>query len=968
MTYVWTPSFGLSSDTVLSPLATAYSSIDYILTASAGSCTSRDTATIFISRGDSIYQTRLICPAHSVIVGSSVYTTTGLYRDTLMSLRGCRDSLVVSNVILTSSVVVDQTISLCPGGSYRINAHTYSTAGLYHDTIVIPGSCDSIVNTTLIILPTSSHTVNATICSNQTYLFNGVLRNVTGTYLDTFVNYVGCDSIETLNLTVNRTTTATISAAICPGGSYLFNGVLRTVAGSYLDTFSNSVACDSVVTLNLTVLPTSVATISASICPGGSYVFNGVVLTVAGTYLDTLVNYVGCDSFLTLNLSARATSTGSITTSICPGGSFIFNGSVVTTAGTYLDTLTNAAGCDSVVTLNLTIRPTSTGTITTSICAGRSYLFNGINRTAAGVYLDTFANYVGCDSVVTLNLSIRPTSTGTISASICSGTSYLFNGVNRTLAGAYLDTFTNYVGCDSVVTLNLTVLPTSSRAFSVNLCPGGSYFYNGVNRTVTGTYLDTFTNYLGCDSVVTLNLLIYAPVTRTQNITICNPATIIVGSHTYSSAGTFKDTFVNYVGCDSVVTTNLTVNYPINVTLKPIICEGSSFVVGSHAYTTTGVYLDTLRTYLGCDSFILTNLMVNPITYGAQSFVLCLGQSVRVGSHLYSTDGIYSDTLVNAYGCDSVLITDIVVKRPVIFVIDTSICTGNTYDGTIYTTEAHFADTITSSIGCDSFITQTNIYIIPDPALVTSRDVTICERTITALTAMGGNGVYVWSPDIALSCTTCSITNASPSVNTLYTVSTHGCNGNLLTGNILVSVQPAPFIQVLSTDTCVYIGQKIQLNSTYDTTSKNSHINWEAGGRVLCTDCPVLQLVPFINGYHYAIITDSVGCVSVDSFEVCIKTECPDSSLEVPNYMTPNGDGSNDRLTIRNPENIPIVFLRIFDRWGTMLYEEYSTTPSWDGRIGGDKVASPGVYVYYIESRCATSGNMIKTGNITILE
>ena len=1019
MTYVWTPSLGLSSDTVLSPLATAYSSVDYVITANAGSCTARDTATIFISRGDSIYQTRLICPAHSVLVGTSVYTATGLYRDTLVSLRGCRDSLVVSNVILTSSVVTDQTISLCPGITYRINSHTYSTAGIYHDTIIIPGSCDSIVNTTLIILPTSSHTVNATICSNQTYLFNGVLRNVTGTYLDTFVNYVGCDSIETLNLTVNRTTTATISAAICPGGSYLFNGILRTVAGSYLDTFSNSVACDSVVTLNLTVLststgtitasicpggsymfngvsrtvagsyldtltnnigcdsfltlnlsilPTSTGTVTTSICPGGSYVFNGVALTAAGTYLDTLVNYVGCDSVLTLNLSLRATSTGSITTSICPGGSFIFNGIARTAAGTYLDTLTNAVGCDSFLTLNLSIRPTSTGTITTSICAGTSYLFNGVSRVAAGVYLDTFTNYVGCDSVVTLNLSVRPTSTGTINASICPGGVYLFNGVNRTAAGAYLDTFTNYVGCDSIVTLNLTIRPTSSRSFNINLCPGGSYFYNGVNRTVTGAYLDTFTNYVGCDSVVTLNLFIYAPVTRTQNITICNPATIIVGTHTYSSAGTFKDTFVNYVGCDSVVTTNLTVNYPVNVTLKPIICEGSVFVVGSHAYTTTGTYLDTLRTYLGCDSFILTNLMVNPITYGAQSFVLCLGQSVRVGSHVYNNDGIYSDTLVNAYGCDSVLITDVVVKRPVIFVIDTSICTGNTYDGTIYTTEAHYADTITSSIGCDSFITQTNIYIIPDPALVTSRDVTICERTITGLTAMGGNGIYVWSPDIALSCTTCSITNASPPVTTLYTVSTHGCNGNLLTGNVLVSVQPAPFIQVLSTDTCVYVGQEIRLISTFDTTVTNSHINWEAGGRVLCTDCPEMQLLPYINGYYHAIITDSVGCTSVDSFEVCIRTECPDSSLEVPNFMTPNGDGSNDRLTIRNPENIPIVFLRIFDRWGTMLYEEYSTTPSWDGTIGGDRIASPGVYVYYIESRCATSGNMIKTGNITILE
>jgi hypothetical protein len=84
-------------------------------------------------------------------------------------------------------------------------------------------------------------------------------------------------------------------------------------------------------------------------------------------------------------------------------------------------------------------------------------LFNGINRTSAGTYLDTFTNYTGCDSIVTLNLTIRPTSTGTINTSICSGQSYLFNGINRTSAGTYLDTFTNYTGCDSIVTLNLTI-------------------------------------------------------------------------------------------------------------------------------------------------------------------------------------------------------------------------------------------------------------------------------------------------------------------------------------------------------------------------------------------------------------------------------------------------------------------------------------------------------------------------------
>ena len=966
MTYVWSPTIGLSSSVVLNPLATTFTSVDYIITATAGICVVRDTARLIISPGDSIYQTQTICFGSSVLVGSSSYTTAGLYRDTLVSRRGCLDSIVMTNLIVIRSVVTNQTVSICPGQSYLINAHSYTTAGVYADTIFVPGTCDSIVNTTIVILPTSASSLSVTICSNQTYLFNGVLINITGTYLDTFVNYVGCDSVESLILTVNLTSTGTINASICPGSTYLFNGVNRSVTGSYLDTFTNIIGCDSVVTLNLTLLATSTGSITTSICPGGSYLFNGINLTAAGIYLDTFANSVGCDSVVTLNLSMRATSAGSFTIRICPGGTYLFNGIIRTVAGAYLDTLVNSVGCDSVVTLNLIMLSTSTGSISASICSGTSYLFNGINRFTAGAYLDTFPNSVGCDSVVTLTLTIRATSTGSIIASICPGSTYLFNGINRTIAGAYLDTFPTYLGCDSIVTLTLSIRPTSSRSFSVNICPGSTYLYNGLNRSVTGAYLDTFTNYVGCDSVVTLNLFVYLPVTRTQNITICNPSTITVGSNTYSTSGTFRDTFVNYVSCDSVVITNLTVNYVVNVLLQPIICEGYSFRVGSSIYTTTNIYMDTLTSRVGCDSIIQTNLTVNPRTYGAQSFTLCLGQSVRVGLNVYNTDGLYTDTLINVYGCDSVLTTNVIVKRPVTFVIDTSICIGNIYDGVSYTTETHYSDTIDYSIGCDSFITQTNIFIIPDPALVISNDVALCAGISTTLNAFGGSSAYTWTPSSSLSCSNCSSPVATPFDNTLYTVTTYGCNGNLLTASVFVAVQPLPLINVLNIDTCVFYGQKIELISEYDINPTN-HVNWYVTGVTVCKDCPIQIISPYLSGYYQAVVTDSVGCVGSDSFNLCVRTDCPDSTLIVPNFMTPNGDGVNDNFTILNPENIPIVFLRIFDRWGTMIYESYSQTPSWNGYYLGT-VALPGVYVYYIESTCPITGNVIKAGNVTILD
>jgi len=296
-----------------------------------------------------------------------------------------------------------------------------------------------------------------------------------------------CITYDTVVLTINTTTRRTINQAICNGSSYLFNGVNLLTAGTYKDTFTNSRGCDSVVTLNLTIKATSTRTINQSICNGRSYLFNGVNRTVAGTYLDTFANYLACDSVVTLNLVVLPTASRSITQTLCTGTTILFNGVLLSSGGTYKDTFVSYNGCDSVVTLNVSFTSTLTGLINRTICAGQSIIFNGIARTAAGDYLDTLVSYGGCDSVLTLRLTLKPTSTGSFGQTICDGGFYLFNGVNRTTAGSYLDTLVNYVGCDSVVTLNLTV-----RTINTATTQLGS--------TLTATLTGVTYQWINCDN------------------------------------------------------------------------------------------------------------------------------------------------------------------------------------------------------------------------------------------------------------------------------------------------------------------------------------------------------------------------------------------------------------------------------------------------------------------------------------
>ena len=121
-------------------------------------------------------------------------------------------------------------------------------------------------------------------------------------------------------------------------------------------------------------------------------------------------------------------------------------------------------------------------------------------------------------------------------------------------------------------------------------------------------YTDILIAANGCDSVVItdLTVLTSAASVIVNDITICNGDSILVDSNYYSISGTYIDTLQNAVGCDSIITTNLTVQTPVNQSFT--ICFGDSVVVGTSVYHTSGNYSDTLISSIGCDSIVYTNL------------------------------------------------------------------------------------------------------------------------------------------------------------------------------------------------------------------------------------------------------------------------------------------------------------------------------------------------------------------------
>ena len=356
--------------------------------------------------------------------------------------------------------------------------------------------------------PVATTPLSVTMCSNETYDFHGRDLTQAGTYSDTLQTINGCDSVIVLTLNVNPVDTTPLSAMICSNEAYDFHGRDLTQAGTYRDTLQTINGCDSVIILTLAVNPVVSTPLSATICSNEAYDFHGRGLTQAGTYSDTLQTINGCDSVIILTLTVNPVYHDTINAAICEGSVYTENGFNESEAGTYTQNLQTVNDCDSIVTLNLTVNSALTSIINAEICEGTTYSENGFEQSEAGTYTQTLQTINGCDSIVTLNLSMKPNSTMTFTATVCEGTVYTENGFNASETGIYTRTMEGANGCDSTITLDLTVNPSYQIGVLAIINRGETYTNFGFNESEAGTYTQHLQTADGCDSTIILTLVV----------------------------------------------------------------------------------------------------------------------------------------------------------------------------------------------------------------------------------------------------------------------------------------------------------------------------------------------------------------------------------------------------------------------------------------------------------------------------
>ena len=226
------------------------------------------------------------------------------------------------------------------------------------------------------------------------------------------------------------------------------------------------------------------------------------------TYEFTMTDEYGCNYSDSVRITVHQPNQVNLVATICQGNTYNENGFNVDSAGTYIRNLQTIYGCDSIVTLNLSIEEPQQANLNMAICEGSTYSENGFNVDEAGVYIRSLQTVSGCDSIITLTLSVNPVANTTLSAAICEGATYTENGFNVSEAGTYTQNLQTVNGCDSVVTLNLTVNPTYNITIDASINEGETYEENGFSESEAGTYVHTLQAENGCDSVITLNLTV----------------------------------------------------------------------------------------------------------------------------------------------------------------------------------------------------------------------------------------------------------------------------------------------------------------------------------------------------------------------------------------------------------------------------------------------------------------------------
>lgn len=883
-----------------------------------------------------------ICILDTLFVNDlEFYLGNSSYIDTLEGI-AC-DSFININVSFSNIDTSYILETICPGDSVNYFSTWFDEDNLYQEfPVANQNGCDSLFIVDISLYEIADSLIDVTLCQGDFIEVNGTIYNETNPVgqeiiIDASIN--GCDSIVNINLLFDGGINIIRNDTICEGSFVVIGGTIFDQSNSPGQIVVPGIDCDTIFDVDLTFAPNSTNDIDGIYCSDFDTIVNGTLYDINNPIDVEIINggsHLGCDSIIFINLQFDNGVEIIRTDTLCEGSTITIGGVLFDQTNT--SDLFNVAGsdCDTIFDVDLTFVGSSMINITGTFCSDFDTIINGnvydINN-PADTEIIPGGNYLGCDSIIVVDLQFDNGVEIIRTDTLCEGNSITIGGVvfdeNNTM-----DIFNvPGVDCDTLFDVALTFVESSTSNISGTFCSDFDTLINGniydINNP-SDTEIIAGGNYLGCDSIIIVDLM----------FTPCDLEVIV------NSIGN------NCVG-DSLGAVSIQINSPINIPFVISLEEntsGTNYNIGVSQIMAdyelnnlpSGTYTLSIIDNTGATLFTTTETITDlfPALGGDWNLIDTINCEGDLGQLEFVPTGgqpnynfIWNDQSLGDLG----IINQIPASTYAVTVSDMNGCT---YDSSF---EIIGPEEITFSlegfgVSCagidDGIILISNIENATEPYSV----------------LLNGNSMNELSID-----------SLAPGDYTIQILDSNLCSSPEQSINI-----PEESNNVLADYTLEYeinIGDSIDLEG--ELFEQDLTFNWEFSASLDCVDCPNPVAFPTESSIYNLTIQNAMGCMQMIS--IIVNVNFNESILIAPNIFSPNGDGINDDFVFGNDQTSTIE-LTIFDRWGNQMHNSISNdgTLIWDGTSNNNDLIT-GVYVYQLSILYLDGTSEIRVGDITIV-
>ncbi|MBP5664633.1 MAG: gliding motility-associated C-terminal domain-containing protein [Bacteroidales bacterium] len=787
-----------------------------------------DTATLYATGGESyewLQGTTVIGTDDSVSVSPNSSTS---YRVVVTSSEGCTNSATSSiTVRALPTVSISGAHGICQGDSVQL---TSSSASQYEWNT-------GATTRTIWVHP-----------------------DVTSDYTVTVTNNYGCTASDTVQVRVFLSDTSTYRDTVCwnsvfQDANFSLTEILAPGNHQFSTTYQTSASCDSVVILDLTVLPMMPVVMYDTACV--SYQWRNNTYMQTGVYIDSVLDAHACLQVDTLHLTIRDAYETIDTVTACESYTWINGQTYTESTETPSYTMIASSLCDSIIHLHLTVYHAIHEVIEKDTCS--FYTWHGTRYTQSGIFTFSSNDEHACPYTDTLLLSLHFASPASMNTQACD--SYEWNGTVYTESGVYTHGHADANGCWQVDTLHLTINRAVHDSQTHTACE--SYEWHGTTYTQSGVYMYALNDEHGCMQVDTLHLTVHHAEGTSERVIVCEPYSW--HNAQYDASGVYLYNYNDVHGCPCADTLHLRVTSEPELLLEEVINATCNQDNGSIKVSPSG---------------------------GTQPYRYVFQPSGVEAEFNHLAVGNYHLQMIDSIGC---------------------------------TAEAEFT--------IDNIIHHVSLVQVTDAH---------CGRAdgMVEIAATGGFGMYTYqwvSPIVSDGPVAEQVAAGN------YSVAVVDSNGCSLTLAFTVRDIPGP-------DACFYFSMSneksvIMVNCTAE--EGLIHWNWNFGDGQGSTEWQPTHTYSDPGQYPVVLtVVDDNNCLDSLSLLYVIH-EVP--TMYLPSAFIPESEIAENRVfkPIGNSISEENYEMRIYDRWGQLIFVSRHPENGWDGGINGH-LAPQGTYTYQI--------------------